>query len=113
LFITLRSAYALFNGIAAKSGLLKGWNTWGELTDHIKAERVDQSYGTTNESQMLSLVVALEQNFSDPDFLDRIGTCEKMVVDNENFDEANITLITAHQAKGFPFLPQWLWVSFL
>lgn len=66
--------------------------------------------------QQLSLIVGLEARFAEPDFLETIKLCKRIVVHPEDQDTADITMVTAHQAKGLEwdcvelsdeFLPYW------
>lgn len=98
LFTLLRTAYQLFHEKkAARTGVLAGYKTWQELTEHVKAEASEEgSYST--DSPGLGLVVGLEGYIAREGFLHTIATCENMVIDKS--DEADVILITTHQAKG-------------
>lgn len=98
LFTLLRTAYLLFHeGTAAGTGILAGYKTWQELKDHVEAENSEGGSGGT-DSPGLGLVVGLEEHIAQRTFLHTIATCEKMVTDKN--DEADVILITTHQAKG-------------
>lgn len=98
LFALLRTAYQLFHeGAAARTGILVGYKTWQELKDHVEVENSDGGSGGTG-SPGLDLVVGLEEHIAKRTFLRTILTCEKMVTDKT--EEADVILITTHQAKG-------------
>lgn len=98
LFALLRAAYQLFHeGTAAKTGALTGYQTWEELKDHVGAENSEGGSGGT-DSPGLDLVMGLEAHIAKRTFLSTIATCEKMVTDKT--EEADVILITTHQAKG-------------
>lgn len=98
LFTLLRAAYQLFHEKkAARTGILAGYKDWLELTEHVKAEASEEGSLTT-DSPGLGLVVGLEEYIEKKDFLHTITTCENMVTDRS--DEADVILVTAHQAKG-------------
>lgn len=85
--------------MAARTGILAGYKTWQELKDHVEAENSEDGSGTT-DSPGLGLVVGLEEHIGKRDFLRTIATCESMVTDKINEAEADVILITTHQAKG-------------
>lgn len=98
LFTLLRAAYQLFHEKkAANTGILVGYKSWLELTEHVEAEASEEGSYTT-DSPGLGLVVGLEEYIKKKDFLHTIATCENMVTDKS--DEADVILTTVHQAKG-------------
>lgn len=100
LFTLLRTAYTLFHkGIPAKTGILAGYNSWQELKDHVEAENSEDGSGGT-DSPGLDLVIGLERLIADEGFLSTIAICEQMVADKGGEADADVILITTHQAKG-------------
>lgn len=98
LFTLLRAAYQLFHEKkVARTGVLAGYKNWLELTEHVKAEASEEG-SWIPDSPGLGLVVGLEKYIEKKNFLHTIATCENMVTDRS--DEADVILITAHQAKG-------------
>lgn len=95
LFTTLRDAFALYHSNrAAPSGALRGWKSWIDLRAHVEAE--DEHH----ESPILTLVVQLEPHLADPAFLEDLTMLEGNVLDDAAAADADVVLITAHQAKG-------------
>ena len=53
-----------------------------------------------DDSPLLALVVALEPQLANQNFLQDLGAVEKNVLEEGAVEQADVTLITAHQAKG-------------
>ena len=95
LFSTLRYAYDLFhNNRRAPSGPLREWKSWADLKAHVEASEA------FDDSPLLALVVALESKLAEKTFTEDLAAVEANVLEESDADNADVTLITAHQAKG-------------
>ena len=100
LFNSLRDAYHLYRGGRASHSALKAWKSWEDLKAHVDAESADHGGAGTGDNPVLSLVVSLENRFSSTNFLENLSKVEANVLDVCGKHLADVTLVTAHQAKG-------------
>jgi len=88
LFTALRDAYALYH----HGKPLRGWKTWAELAFHVESAPTD--------SPLLTLIVQLEPELRERDFVNRLTAVEANILPDELRHLADVVLVTAHQAKG-------------
>jgi hypothetical protein len=88
LFSALRDAHALYH----HSKPLRGWKTWAELAFHVESAPTD--------SPLLTLIVQLEPELKQRDFVNRLVVVEANILPDEFRHLADVVLVTAHQAKG-------------
>ncbi|KAF8246563.1 P-loop containing nucleoside triphosphate hydrolase protein [Wilcoxina mikolae CBS 423.85] len=98
LFNTLRDAFHLYHSNKlASSYPLRAWKSWADLKAHVEAEAED---GGAADSPVLTLVVQLEPRLAQPEFLQQLARVEANVLEDRHSANADVILVTAHQAKG-------------